>query len=298
MEGSASAAMLAPSRPRRRYAAGRPRATPDPPVASSMSAMASPMARRCRSLQASTIACDTPPDRSASSRAAMAASPASTSAKGTSPTFRGVWRDSTRTRLGSRIGVSGWSRIGESESSTSPTKRWPWKTERPVSGNAGQAMASLAPSASSRASATGPILPSSVESKVEQYLKKNRRAPARRSQDSAASDWSTASPAGIVRDLSATTIASASGTAKSAGGTPTACTVRIPSRTSVLHRSVAPVRSSAMAPSRQVDVMSDGSGGRCAGRAFCVRGAGPLPVICRAGRAPPAIGTWARGRLA
>ncbi len=58
-----------------------------------------------------------------------------------------------------------------SDSSWSPTKRWPRKTVRPFSGKAGQAMAIDAPSASSSASATGPMLPAGVESKVEQYLK-------------------------------------------------------------------------------------------------------------------------------
>ncbi len=42
---------------------------------------------------------------------------------------------------------------------------------RPCSGEAGQMRVIVSPSASSRASATGPMLPSSVESKVEQYLK-------------------------------------------------------------------------------------------------------------------------------
>jgi hypothetical protein len=42
---------------------------------------------------------------------------------------------------------------------------------RPFSGKAGQAMVKSLSSACSSASATGPILPSAVESKVEQYLK-------------------------------------------------------------------------------------------------------------------------------
>ena len=46
-----------------------------------------------------------------------------------------------------------------SESSRSPTNRWPLKIVRPVSGKAGQAMVKSAPSASRSASATGPILP-------------------------------------------------------------------------------------------------------------------------------------------
>ena len=58
-----------------------------------------------------------------------------------------------------------------SDNRTSPTNRWPKNTVRPASGNAGQTGANLAPSASSNASATGPMLPRSVESKVEQTLK-------------------------------------------------------------------------------------------------------------------------------
>ena len=42
---------------------------------------------------------------------------------------------------------------------------------RPLAGNAGQAMVNGVPSASISASATGPMLPFGVESKVEQYLK-------------------------------------------------------------------------------------------------------------------------------
>ena len=47
---------------------------------------------------------------------------------------------STRTRLASVIGVSGWCRMWVSDSSRSPTNRWPLKIVRPVSGKAGQAM--------------------------------------------------------------------------------------------------------------------------------------------------------------
>ena len=112
-------------------------------------------------------------------------------------------------------------------------------------------MVKPAPSASAIASATGPMLPAGVESKVEQYLKKNCRAPAPRNQSRAASDCATASAAGMVRDFSATTTASTSDGSRSAGGTPKSCTVRIPWRTRVLARSVAPVKSSATAPSNK-----------------------------------------------
>ena len=74
-------------------------------------------------------------------------------------------------RFESVIGVSGWSRIPESLSSTSPTKRCPLKTVRWLSGKAGVAMVKSVSSASISASVTGPMLPCAVLSKVEQYLK-------------------------------------------------------------------------------------------------------------------------------
>ena len=57
-----------------------------------------------------------------------------------------------------------------------------------VQGTAGQTITLCASSARARASATGPILPSGVESKVEQYLKKNCRHPWACNHSSAASD--------------------------------------------------------------------------------------------------------------
>ncbi|MNI81044.1 hypothetical protein D3C73_1376240 [compost metagenome] len=106
-------------------------------------------------------------------------------------------------------------------------------------------------SASSRASLTGPMLPAAVESNVEQYLKKICSQPRSRNQRRASSDSFTASAAGRVLDLRAMTIASASRCpATSAAGMPMLCTVRMPPRTSMLARSVAPVKSSAMQPSR------------------------------------------------
>src|SRR6478735_9800388 len=99
----------------------------------------------------------------------------------------------------------------DSDSSTSTTKRWLLKIVRPFSGKAGQNKVKSEPKASSNESATGPILPSSVESNVEQYLKKICRAPARRSQASASRLVATALAAGIVRLFCATTTASASG---------------------------------------------------------------------------------------
>ena len=68
-----------------------------------------------------------------------------------------------------------------------------------------------------RASVTGPMLPSAVLSKVEQYLKYSWRAPCSRSHWLAASDCRTASAAGMVRDLSATTTASTSASSGPSG---------------------------------------------------------------------------------
>ena len=69
------------------------------------------------------------------------------------------------------MGVSGWWRMPLSLSNCGPTNRWPWYTVRPVSGKAGQTGDSSAPSVVISASATGPMLPWGVESKVEQTLK-------------------------------------------------------------------------------------------------------------------------------
>ena len=119
---------------------------------------------------------------------------------------------------------------------------------RALAGKAGQNTAEEAPSSSSSASATGPMLPASVESKVEQYLKRICFAPRSRSARALASDWATASAAGEVRDLSETTTAWASGSADADAGTPIACTTLMPARCSMSATSVAPVRSSATTP--------------------------------------------------
>ena len=55
----------------------------------------------------------------------MASGPASTSSKATRPTESLVCRCRTRTRLESRIGVSGWSFMLLSCSGTPFTNRWP-----------------------------------------------------------------------------------------------------------------------------------------------------------------------------
>src|SRR5262245_1225819 len=119
---------------------------------------------------------------------------------------------------------------------------------RALAGKAGQNTADCAPSSSISASATGPMLPASVESKVEQYLKRIWWAPPRRRARALASDCATASAAGAVRDLSETTMASASGRAAADAGTPIVCTTLMPARCSISATSVAPVRSSATTP--------------------------------------------------
>ena len=119
---------------------------------------------------------------------------------------------------------------------------------RALAGKAGQNTADWAPSSSISASATGPILPASVELKVEQYLKRICRAPRSRNARALASDCATASAAGVVRDLSETTIASASGSAEADAGTPITCTTLMPARCNMSATSVAPVRSSATTP--------------------------------------------------
>ena len=93
-------------------------------------------------------------------------------------------------------------------------------------------MVKSAPSASSSASATGPILPAGVESKVEQYLKKICPAPAPAARRARSSDMATASAPGCVRDFSAITTASASGIGPA--GMPIVCTVLMPAAASII----------------------------------------------------------------
>jgi hypothetical protein len=90
-------------------------------------------------------------------------------------------------------------------------------------------------------------LPCCVESKVEQYFQKNRCAPARRNHASAARVSATASATGSVRHFSAT-ISIAAVSTGGPSGTPIRSDTGTPDRASNPARSVAPVRSSAMAP--------------------------------------------------
>src|ERR1700722_17065887 len=91
-------------------------------------------------------------------------------------------RCSTRTRLESCIGLSGWSLSGLSFKGVEPTDRGPRQTVRPVSGKAGVTKAQPPRALAPKASATGPMLPASVESKVEQTLYITCRAPRAESQ--------------------------------------------------------------------------------------------------------------------
>ncbi len=68
------------------------------------------------------------------------------------------------------IGVSGWWRIEECSSSVPFTYRLPSRTVRPFAGKDGTTMVRSAPAIETTASSTGPMLPSSVESNVEQYF--------------------------------------------------------------------------------------------------------------------------------
>ena len=93
------------------------------------------------------------------------------------------------------------------------------------------------------------MLPSSVESNVEQYLKKNCFAPAFFNQFIACRDCSIASSTGIVRVFNAIITASTEGTTSFLLGVPNSWIVFKPPLTSIFARSVAPVKSSAMQPS-------------------------------------------------
>ncbi len=220
---------------------------PEPPVTSFAPPMAPPMARRSSSATASTTASRRPALASSASASWIASKPCRTTEKGTSPTSPFVWCASQRRMSGSVMGVSGWFCMPLSLNSTPLTKRWPLNSVRPVAGKTGQTTATSAPSRSISASATGPILPSFVESKVEQYLNRICVAPCASSHSQAASDWATASAAGMVRLFSATTPASQLAGA-GPGGMPTNCIVAMPPLARVLARSLAPVKSSAMQP--------------------------------------------------
>ena len=76
---------------------------------------------------------------------------------------------------------------------------------RPVSGKAGVTSTIASPESARSASITGPILPASVELKVEQILNSTWPAPRPRSHFSAARERDTARPASIERLLSDTT---------------------------------------------------------------------------------------------
>jgi hypothetical protein len=149
-----------------------PMARPEPATTSFASRVAVASVHRSSSPMASAMPKRTPCPCSSAMRSRTAASPRATLRCSIRPTrSRRHCACSTRTRLASVIGVSGCCRIGLSDSSRSPTNRWPLNTVRPFSGKAGVTMAKSAASSASSASATGPMLPCGVESKVEQTLK-------------------------------------------------------------------------------------------------------------------------------
>ncbi len=121
---------------------------------------------RSSSVSASTSTC---PVRSRS-RAVTAGAPARTVSQVTADTAWGVCGVSSRTTFESRIGVSGWSRIGDSASGTPCTNTVEAYCVRPAAGVAGVPTVTADPAARARASPTGPMVPSAVESKVEQYF--------------------------------------------------------------------------------------------------------------------------------
>ena len=132
-------------------------------------------------------------------------------------------------------------------SSASPTNRWPRNTVRPLRERPGRP-------ARNRSRARRPAHPPpgrccrlSVLSNVEQYLKKNCGHPAAQPGEGGET-CRTAWAGATVRDFSATTTASASGTGCPRGQADS-CTQRMPRPTSIAARSVAPVKSSAMQPS-------------------------------------------------
>ena len=113
---------------------------------------------------------------------------------------------------------------------------------RPVWGNAELTRTTPgSASASRRASITGPILPRSVESKVEQTLNRMWRAPLAFSQAWAGRAMATASCGSMERLFRATTTASASGSSRSSAGVPMVWIVRRPARVRALARSDEPV---------------------------------------------------------
>ena len=103
--------------------AGSPIATPEPAVTSGIRASAGPRRSRSSFETASTIAMPIPSAFSCAMRSSIACAPRATTAWSMSPTLRRVCACSTRTRLGSVIGVSGWFCMPLSLSSTSPANR-------------------------------------------------------------------------------------------------------------------------------------------------------------------------------
>ena len=109
----------------RAAARASPSPRPDAPTETGPRAAASPIASSSRSNTVSMIAAPNPCAVSSASRSAILSLPCATVGRSMRPTGAFDWRSSTRTRLESRIGLSGWSFNGLSCRGTDPTKRCP-----------------------------------------------------------------------------------------------------------------------------------------------------------------------------
>ena len=226
-------------------------AIPEPPVISLKSAAASPIASRSRSTMASTITWAKPSARIRPIAAPIAAVPRPTIAAGTSPTGR-LWRCNTRTRRRVPhwrqrvVAHPGFGQQHVADEQIAPIDRSPrFGKGRAIEREIGAECRDQRLGDRADIAGIGRIEGRAV---FEQDLPHpGALQPGQRGDASL-----IACAAGTVRLFSATTTASASGAAVPGPGTPISCTVRMPRRTRVLHKSVAPVKSSAIAPSSTV----------------------------------------------
>ena len=128
------------------------------------------------------------------------------------------------------------------------TVRIPSRTLRPLLNKEGHKRVYGRFSSSNSASATGPMFPCGVESKVEQYLKYRRSAPWAFNQRTASSDSATASAAGSDRLFRATTTAWQFAGMKASWQGQISSRVFSPPAVRNEAASPAPVKSSAMQP--------------------------------------------------